>query len=81
MIIIRTTFACTTGPVVWIYVSETVQPNIVAIATTVNWMTIAIANTLFPIIKDMCGGNPYLILLFFGTYTLLSFFVSRKVLI
>lgn len=81
MFCIRILSSCTNGPVVWIYVAETVQPNIVAIATTINWLTIGVVNTLFPILKQHLGGNPSFLFIFLGFYALIASFVNRVVLI
>lgn len=49
LLLIRITFSLTLGPVVWVYITEIVQPNITPLATTLNWLSLAINNTLFPI--------------------------------
>lgn len=50
-ILIRATFGFSTGPVVWIYISETVQQNFIPISTMINWMTVSAVTTFFPILN------------------------------
>jgi hypothetical protein len=48
----------------------------------INFLTVALVNTIFPIIeKNYLFGNPSLIFLFFGIYTLFGYFINRIVLI
>lgn len=69
------------GPVVWIYVAEIVQPDWLPYTTMVNWFTMAMVNTLFPIAKHALGGNPQWIFMTYGVYTFLVYWVNRAVLI
>jgi hypothetical protein len=46
-----------------------------------NWITVALVNTIFPIVKEALGGNPSAIFLFFGLYTLTGFFVNKILLV
>lgn len=78
---IRFVFSFTLGPIVWIYISETVQPSIVPYSTMINWISVATVNFLFPIIKHSLNGNSAWIFTFFGIYTGIVFFVNRIVLI
>lgn len=81
LIAIRLVFSLSSGPVTWIYISETVQSNYMGYSTMVNWMTLAGVTTVFPIIKHHLKGDPTWIFLFYGLYTLFSYFVLRIVLI
>lgn len=78
---IRFVFSFTGGPIVWIYISETVQPRIVPYSTMINWISVAVVNLMFPILKHMLNGNPAWIFMIFGLYTLGAYFVNRVVLI
>lgn len=78
---IRLVFSLSSGPVTWIYISETVQPNYMAYSTMVNWVTLAGVNTVFPIIKHHLNGDPTWIFLFYGLFTLFSFIVFKVMLI
>jgi MFS family permease len=44
-------FGLSLGPVVWLYIPEIVQPNIVPFSTGINWTGAALVMLLFPIIK------------------------------
>lgn len=68
-LLIRLVFSFTLGPVVWIYVAETVQQSFVPIATMVNWFSVTAVTTFFPMAKDWVGGNPGYIFLFFAIGT------------
>jgi len=51
LVLFMANFGFTLGPVVWVYLPEIVQPNILPYATMVNWISAAIIMLLFPIIK------------------------------
>ena len=51
MLCIRLVFGFANGPVTWIYMSETIQPNIMPYAAMINWISVAIVNTIFPILR------------------------------
>jgi hypothetical protein len=70
------------GPVIWIYIAEVVQPSFIPLSTMINFLSVAVVTSVFPIIdKNILDGNPSLIFLFFGVYTLCGYFVNRIVLI
>ena len=81
LVCIRITFSLTLGPVVWLYITEIVQPNIVPIAVFLNWLTVSLVNTFFPIFTEIFGGNPSKIFYFFGSYVLISTIVNKWLLI
>lgn len=43
-------FGISLGPVVWLYIPEIVQPNVVPFSTAANWISCALVISLFPII-------------------------------
>lgn len=51
LIFFMTCFGLTLGPVVWIYLSEIAQPNILSLAIAANWVTCSLVMLFFPIIK------------------------------
>lgn len=51
LILFMANFGLTLGPVVWVYLPEIVQPDIMPYATGVNWGTAAFIMLLFPVIK------------------------------
>jgi FtsH-binding integral membrane protein len=44
-------FVITLGPIVWLYIPEVVQPNIVPYTTMTNWFCACLIITLFPVIR------------------------------
>ena len=80
-IAIRILFSLSTGPIVFLYLSEIVQPNILAASTMVNWLTVATLNIVFPIAVALFGGNPAPVYLVFGLYTFVGFVVNNRLLI
>lgn len=51
LILFMADFGLTLGPVVWVYLPEIVQADIMPYATGVNWGTAAFIMLLFPVIK------------------------------
>lgn len=51
LVLFMANFGFTLGPVVWVYLPEIVQPNVLPYATMVNWASAAIIMLLFPVIK------------------------------
>ena len=78
---IRMLYSLSTGPIVFLYLSETVQAEILALSTMVSWFTVAGLNIIFPILTAFAGGNPAPVYLFFGIYTFIGFIVNKKLLI
>lgn len=71
-------FGLSLGPVVWLYIPEVVQPNIVGISTTCNWISASLVIILFPIATDdLLGGNPGALFIFFTIWCLGSFVVNH----
>lgn len=75
-------FGFTLGPVVWVYLPEIVQPNVLPYATLVNWLSAAAVMFLFPVIKEkLPDKNPALLFLFFAIWSTLSYFFNKKFVI
>lgn len=51
LVLFMANFGFTLGPVVWVYLPEIVQPNVLPYATMVNWASAALIMLLFPVIK------------------------------
>lgn len=51
LVIFMANFGLSLGPVVWLYIPEIVQPNIIPFSTGINWAGAALVMLLFPIIK------------------------------
>lgn len=82
LVLFMANYGFTLGPVVWVYVSEIVQPNILPYANLICWASAAFIMLLFPIIKEtLPDKNPALIFLFFAIWSTLSFFFNKKFLI
>lgn len=51
LILFMANFGLTLGPVVWVYLPEIVQSDVMPYATGMNWGTAALIMLLFPVIK------------------------------
>ena len=51
LVLFMANFGFTLGPVVWVYLPEIVQPNVLPYATMVNWASAAFIMLLFPVIR------------------------------
>ena len=51
LVVFMANFGLTLGPVVWLYIPEIVQPNIVPFSTGMNWTGTSLVLLLFPIVK------------------------------
>lgn len=82
LLIYRAFFGLTLGPVVWMYIPEIVQPNIVPYSTMANYTSCTACMISFPIInKFLLGGNPAGLFLYFGLYTIMSYVVNKFCLV
>ena len=72
-------FGFTLGPVVWLYIPQIVQPNIVPFSTLANWSGASLTIILFPIIGDQIGN--YYLFFFLAVWCLLSILVNSKFLV
>jgi MFS family permease len=52
LMVFMANFGMSLGPVVWLYIPEIVQPNIIAFSTGANWGAASLVMLLFPIIKS-----------------------------
>lgn len=75
-------FVPSMGPITWLYMPEIVQPNILPLTVATHWIMACGIVTLFPIIRKHSSnpGCPELFL-FFGTCTLIFFFVTKYLMI
>lgn len=75
-------FGLSLGPVVWLYIPEVVQPNIVPFSTAANWICASLVIILFPILTEhVLNGNPAVLFLFFAAWCIVSFFFNQKFVI
>jgi hypothetical protein len=80
LIIFMANFGLSLGPIVWLYIPEILEPDLIAFSTGANWATATLITILFPIIKDALGTAAYLFL-FYAFYSLLGFFFNQKYVI
>jgi hypothetical protein len=82
LVLFMANFGFTLGPVVWVYLSDILQPKSVAIATTVYWISAALVMLLFPVIREtLPNRNGGYVFLFFALWCTLSYVFNRKFLI
>jgi SP family sugar:H+ symporter-like MFS transporter len=74
--IFMTSFGLTLGPVVWLYIPEIVQPNIVAFATLSNWTGGSLTIILFPILGGILGKS--ILFYFLAAWCLGSLLFNHK---
>ncbi len=82
LVLFMANFGFTLGPVVWVYLSEIMQPKVFPYATTVNWISAALVMLVFPVIIDtLPNKNGGYVFLFFAIWTTFSYLFNRKFLI
>jgi hypothetical protein len=50
LVVFMANFGISLGPIVWLYIPEIVQPNIIPFSTGANWGAASLIMLLFPII-------------------------------
>ena len=79
LVVFMANFGLSLGPVVWLYIPEVVQPNIVPFSTGINWTGAALVMLLFPIIKKaLPNENPGYLFFFFSVWCVGSFLINAK---
>ena len=79
LIIFMADFGLSLGPIVWLYIPEIVEPQIIPFTTLSNWAAAAVVMFLYPILSNSLGSGP--VFLFFGLWCLISFFINQKYVI
>lgn len=70
-------FGLSVGPIVWLYISEVVQPEVMPLSIGVNWVSSSIVIILFPILtQDYLNNNPAFLFVFSTAWCLLSLVVN-----
>lgn len=77
MCIFMAFFGLTLGPIVWLYIPEIVEPNIIPFSTMTNLVGASICIIVFPIIKS----SKYIPFLFFFAWGLISLFLNQKIMV
>jgi hypothetical protein len=59
-------FSMSLGPINWIYPTEIVQPSLIPITTTTNWLSSWLLITLYPILRERAEDKsmPFMYLFF-----------------
>jgi hypothetical protein len=63
VVILRGTFSSTLGPIAWLYMAETVKPDIIPYGTFINWMIATLVMFSYPILTEIIGGPGWIFLL------------------
>lgn len=75
-------YAISVGSLLWIFLPALMQPNLIPVATFMNWVSSAIVLIVFPLIKDeLPNQNPGWLFLFFAVYTFFCFVIYAKIVI
>lgn len=75
-------FGLSLGPVVWLYVPEIVESEMVPFTTAANWISASLIVILFPIVSDhLLGGNPGMLFLFFGVWCFCSLVFNQRFMV
>lgn len=80
LVVFMANFGLSLGPVVWLYIAEIVEPEIIPYSTLVNWTATTIVIVTFPILSKVFG-SPVPLFFFFAVWSSISLVVNRKLLI
>lgn len=80
MVIVRGTFSSTLGPIPWLYMAETVKPDIIPYGTFINWMIATLVMFSYPILTEIMGG-PGWIFIFNGFLCIITTLVNALTLV
>ncbi len=73
-------FGYSLGPVVWLYIPEVVETEIIPYSTLANWSAATLVILLFPVISN-AFGTPVPLFFFFAGWSLAAFFINKKYLV
>lgn len=77
LVIYMANFGLSLGPVVWLYIPEILEPDLIPFSTGANWAVASLITILFPILKNKLGSSAPLFM-FYGVYSALGLFFSQK---
>lgn len=80
LVVFMADFGLSLGPVVWLYIPEILEPDLIPFSTGANWGAATLITILFPILKS-AFGTPAPLFLFYAAYCLLGFLFSQKYVI
>ena len=82
MIIFMANFGLSYGPIVWLYIPEIVEPNIIPFSTMTNLIGATICIMVFPLIKNaLPENNPAYLFLLFLIWCFVALFVNWKFMV
>jgi hypothetical protein len=73
----RWIFSMTLGPVMWLYLSEIVEPEVTGVATMLNWTMAALVAFFYPLVVELTG-NPSLIFFLFSVFVFSGYTINKK---
>ena len=73
-------FGVSLGPVVWLYIPEIVEPEIIPFSTLANWTAASVVVITFPILSK-AFGTPVPLFIFFAVWSYTSVWVNRRWLV
>lgn len=73
-------FGVSLGPVVWLYIAEIVEPQIIPFSTLSNWAAASVVVILFPILEK-AFGTPIPLFLFFAIWSFASVIFNKRYLV
>lgn len=80
LVIYMANFGLSLGPVVWLYIAEIVEPEIVPFSTLANWTAASVVIITFPILSK-AFGTPVPLFFFFSVWSAVSLLANYKLLI
>lgn len=80
LVIYMANFGLSLGPVMWLYIAQTVEPEVIPFSTLANWASASLVIIAFPILSNAFGTSVPLFL-FFAAWSVASLFVNKKLLI
>ena len=72
-------FGLTLGPIVWLYIPEIVESNIIPYSTMVNLFGAASCTIIFPLITD--PSYKFIPFVFFFLWCLISLLINQKIMV
>lgn len=76
LVIYMANFGLSLGPVVWLYIPEILEPDLIPFSTGANWAVASLITILFPILKNKIGEAP--LFMIYAGYSALGLFFSQK---
>jgi len=81
LFLFRGVIAFTLGPIIWLYIPEIVEQNMVSATISCKWCFGALITLIFPIVCEMMNNNPGGVFMILSIYCFLSFIANSYLLI